>query len=223
MHFRSARRTLVALLAVLALVAAGCGDDDTTSTDDATDAPTTTEADGDGDGDDSNGTEADDEEADSDEAAVAAFDEIDVCALVSPTDVESLLGDEQVEPVLEESTSLPSSNFDTDAEVVEAIGCRAMSAEQNDAGIFVRLFRFESADDAAETTETLLNGEELDGTQADVAYLNRIPMPEGYSFIVAGSLGDVLILVQAQSRPDQTDPATEVATLNGIISGLSRA
>ncbi len=85
------------------------------------------------------------------------------------------------------------------------------------------IFRFESADEAAATVETLLNGEPLDGTEADVAWISRIPVTDAFGYILAGSVDDVLIVVQAQSVPGQSDPATQVATLNSMISALQPA
>jgi len=228
MRSRSTRWATILLAAVFSVAAVACSDDDDGATDDpdTTEVAPTTEAD-DTEAPDNDDGETDDTEApDADEAegdAIKAFDEIDVCGLVAGPDIESVVGDEQVEPMPETSPVLPAPNLSSDAEVVDAAGCLILSSEVTDAGFIVRLFRFESADDAAATVETLLNGEELEDTQADVAYLNRIDMPEGFAYILAGSVDDVLIVAQAQSTPDQADPATQVATLNSIISALERA
>jgi hypothetical protein len=221
---RNRRWTALALAAMLTVSGAACGSD----SDDDAEATTTTAAteapDTEGAGDEGEMDEGDEGEMDeADEVSIAPLDGIDPCSLIAELDVESVIADEEPTFTAESTTALPDPFVTSDAEPTEAIGCGAWSSTVTDAGILVRVFRFESADDAAAAAETLLDGEELAGTQADVALINRFDMPTGFSYTLSGSIGDVLVVVQAQSVPDLTDPATQVSTLNGILADLQAA
>lgn len=219
---RNRRWTALALAAMLTVSGAACGSD---SDDDDTDATTTTAATEapDTEGDEGEMDEGDEgDEAEGGEAAIAPLADIDPCSLITDVDIESVLGDEVVTPTAESTTALPAPNVSSEVDPTEAIGCGAFSAEVMDAGIMVRVFRFPSADDAAAAAESLTNGEELD-SQADTAMISRFDMPAGFSYVATGSLGDVLVVVQAQSVPDLTDPATQTSTLNYVFTQLQSA
>lgn len=205
-----------ALAGALLVSVAACSDD--SSDDDATngeEATTTTEP--------TTSEPADSVETTLPATEIAALDEIDACGLVLDVDIESVLGDEAVEPTSETAPALPEPTLSSDAELVESAGCVALSSEVTDAGLILRLFRYPTAEDATAVVGTLTDGEELSDTQADAAAIARFDVPAGFSYVLAGSTGDVVVVVQAQSIPDLTDPATQVSTLNSIVTGLQDA
>lgn len=222
MTTRHRRWTALALTAVLTVSGVACSSDDDGDGDEAspgtTTAPaTTTETDGVDDG-------ADDGEGDGtdDSAAIAPLGEVDACALVRDVDVESVVGDEAVTPTAETSPALPAT-LESDVDPLESTGCIAVSSQDQNAGLIVRAFRFPTADDADAAVASLAGGEEVTDTQADSAMLARITVPSGFSYTLAGSVGDVVVLVQAQSIADLTDPETHASTLNGAIDALRAA
>ncbi len=227
MTTRSRPIVVLAFAILFGIVAVGCSSD---SDDSSADGGTTSSAAPAGNGEEDVSGEDGSEEGGSEDGAsedvpsveIKPFDEIDVCGLIMRPDIESVLGDEVIEPQPEVATKLPFP-LTSDVEPDEAAGCFALSSEVTDAGVILRLFRFPSADDAAAVAATLSESEELEGTQADVAFIRRTPIPDGFSYSIVGAVGDVLISIQAQSVPGLTDPATQIATLNGTISGLQRA